>query len=260
MIEITREGVESIPEAEELWLTLFDHHVSIGAAGLATIDRDLSWPLRQAHYRRLFDEHPYAAVWLARRGDDVVGYALAHEDRVRDERATVLETLSVSPAMRGAGLGSRLMRAVDDDAGERGVEIAVVDVMGGNPRARDLYLRAGYEPLTETWMRSDPPEAPGDPGAGEELPLQEAERLGIGIQVSPGPDDTWVSSDRIADLAFEGPAIDREALAQLLRKLREAGLWTTRAEIAAVPQQNDLRDALLSEGFRLSTERLRRVP
>lgn len=44
---------------------LFDHHLSISAAGLPTIPRESSWSLRRKHCEELFAEKPNAALWLA---------------------------------------------------------------------------------------------------------------------------------------------------------------------------------------------------
>lgn len=148
---------------EPLWNALFDHHLSIGAAGLPTIPREQSWPLRQAHYARLITHSPQCSIWLAAQEEHPVGYALAYETHDSADPLWVLETLSVLPEYRGAGIGRALLTAVDEDAHTAGIRVCAVDVMGGNPRARDLYLRAGYLPHTETWVRSIPPETSHEP-------------------------------------------------------------------------------------------------
>lgn len=86
-VEIREDGAAGIPSLEALWNALFDHHVSIGAAGLPTIRRERSWPRRRRHYEFLFAEHPNAALWRAMVNGESVGYALAYEDTVDGERA-----------------------------------------------------------------------------------------------------------------------------------------------------------------------------
>lgn len=174
-------GVRTV--AQPLWSALFEHHLSVGAAGLPTIPRSESWPLRRAHYERLASEAPGVSIWLASDAGSPAGYALAHEDYVSGSRAQILETLSVLPAARGTGLGSRLMDAVDEEALARGIRVAAVDVLGGNERARKLYLRRGYLPCSESWMRcrisdgtlGDPLRDPATPEAAELRALLAAE-------------------------------------------------------------------------------------
>lgn len=127
-IALRRGGGELIPALESLWNELFEHHLSVGAAGLPTIPGSESWPLRRAHYELLDSEPPGVSIWLAENAGSPAGYALAHEDYVSGARAQVLETLSVLPAARGAGLGSRHMDAVDAAALTRDLRVAAVDV------------------------------------------------------------------------------------------------------------------------------------
>lgn len=44
---------ELVDELEPLWLSLFDHHLSTGAADLPVIRRSESWPRRRALYEQL---------------------------------------------------------------------------------------------------------------------------------------------------------------------------------------------------------------
>lgn len=276
--EIRRHGAEAIPRLEPLWNALFDHHVSIGAAGIPTIPREESWPRRQMHYQSLFAHEPNAAVWIAELAGDPVGYALAFEEALRGERALLLETLSVLPSARGLGIGSRLMELVDDAARSAGISIGLVDVMNGNARARELYLKRGFAPHSEFWMRSTQPET--SPSGAVDLPriAAAAQHLGFTFSTSPGLDDTWVSAEDIADLNASGSTtwvtanvtakltghtaeledLDVTALRTLFGQLEAAGLWTIRLEILAAPEAGNVREALRTDRFRMSTERLAR--
>lgn len=269
-ITLERHGLEAVPRVAGLWNLLFDHHLSIGAAGLPVIPRDRSWPLREAHYRRLFADRPAASIRLAiaEGAGAPLAYAMAYEDLLDSRRAVVLETLSVDPAARGLGIGTRLMEAVDLEAIDTGVSLGVVDVMGGNPRARALYLRHGYRPHSESWMRSEAGDAPVDgrtaslvgPDAerADPRPLAElARECGLDLGLSPGPDDTWLTANSIVELSaatLEEPRLDR--LGALLEMLSAAEFWTVRIEIAAAPEARAARAALRNLGFKLSTERL----
>jgi hypothetical protein len=58
---------ELVDELEALWLSLFDRHLSTGAAGLPVIERAESWPRRRALYEQLLRDQE-AFVVVARRG------------------------------------------------------------------------------------------------------------------------------------------------------------------------------------------------
>lgn len=265
---IRRGGAELIPYVRELWNLLFDHHVETGAAGLEVVPRDQSWPLREAHYAALIAAQPRASIWLASHGDDILGYALSVVSDFEGQSAVVLETLSVDPATRGMGVGSLLMDAVDREAAAEDIEVGIVDVMAGNPRARALYLRRGYSAWSETWMRSEPVIGSRPRNESGLLGLAAtAEALGLQLKVSSGPDDTWVSADSIVDLSITGDALARETLGasddprpeqldRMLADLSDAGFWTIRFELPIEPSAARIRAQLQERGFRISTERL----
>ena len=278
-VELVRAGASGSSEAEPLWLELFAHHLEIGAAGFPTIDAADSWPRRSAHYRRLFARHRDASFWFARSEGATIGYAMAHSEDLGGEDAMVLETLSVSSRARGRGVGTRLLEAVDGRSRETGLGIGAVDVMAGNDRARELYVRYGYRPYSEIWMRSDPgagrPTAPTD----DVTALARAAELGLECEVGAGPDDTWVSSDELVGLAFPGaPEVidDRfggrvalrsrtaggpefDGLPGLVDSLAASGRWTVLFEVPAAPEGGALREALGTRcGFQLCAERLAR--
>ena len=52
--------------------------------------------------------------------------------------------LAVHPAMRGQGIGTRLLQAVFTFARERGFRTVSLEVVDTNPRARQLYERLGF--------------------------------------------------------------------------------------------------------------------
>lgn len=267
---------------EPLWNALFDHHLSIGAAGLPTIPREQSWPLRQAHYARLITHSPQCSIWLAAQEEHPVGYALAYETHDSADPLWVLETLSVLPEYRGAGIGRALLTAVDEDAHTAGIRVCAVDVMGGNPRARDLYLRAGYLPHTETWVRSIPPETSHEPTTTREIAAdtlaefhRRAETLGITLSTDTQPDDTWNVAHTTVELSRPAsstwktatPVVtlksnDRDtdpqcpALQALIEDLETAGLWTVTHTLPTHTATEAPRQFLTRNGFRISTERL----
>jgi ribosomal protein S18 acetylase RimI-like enzyme len=65
-----------------------------------------------------------------------------------------LEMLSIHETLHSLGLGTRLIRALEDRAGEQGARRVRLSVEHDNPRALRLYRRLGYRPYgsaVESW-------------------------------------------------------------------------------------------------------------
>lgn len=60
--------------------------------------------------------------------------------------AYYISALSVAPAARGRGLGTRLLEAVEADAKAARFEVLDLIVFSDNPRAEGLYRRLGFAP------------------------------------------------------------------------------------------------------------------
>jgi GNAT superfamily N-acetyltransferase len=150
---IALEGPEAIEDLRPLWLALRDHHASV-APGLGPVrSDDDTWARRRAEYARwLADGRSF--VLVARDDDDgrAAGYAMC---RVFDyasptwdfERTLVdVETLSVLPDARGAGLGARLIAAVRAEAGRHGYDQVELTAVAANADALRFYEREGFRP------------------------------------------------------------------------------------------------------------------
>lgn len=141
-VTFTVRGPDCLDLLEPLWLTLFDHHRSVGDAGLPTIDRDRSRPRRRRLYVELFDD-PDTFVLLAERGARHVGYSMNHLRRAPDDPWDTsdiigeIETLVVLPDVRGGGIGTALMDLSEEELGRRGAVTMVTAVLEGNDRTRD---------------------------------------------------------------------------------------------------------------------------
>ncbi len=61
--------------------------------------------------------------------------------------ALLIDGLAVDRDMRGAGIGSLLLQAVEDHARQSGHRQLQLDVVDTNPRARELYERRGFVPV-----------------------------------------------------------------------------------------------------------------
>jgi ribosomal protein S18 acetylase RimI-like enzyme len=161
---------ELLRELEPLWLSLFDHHLSTGAANLPVIPRSESWPRRRALYEQLLCSQD-AFVVIARRGPAAVGYALAHVHNGPDDtwatgdRIGEVESLALLPAERGRGLGTLLLDGAEAILEHRGVQDIVIGVLAGNDDALRFYERRGMVPAVIKMMRIGP--KPAGEAAGQ---------------------------------------------------------------------------------------------
>jgi ribosomal protein S18 acetylase RimI-like enzyme len=151
-------GTELVDHLEPLWLSLFDHHRSVGAAGMPVVDREVSWPRRKALYESLLTK-PDAFVLLATRDDVPVGYVMAHVHEGADDtwptgdRIGEIESLALVPGERGSGLGSLLMDAAEQRLAEVGAQDVLLHVMVGNDDARRFYERRGMTATMTTMLK-----------------------------------------------------------------------------------------------------------
>ena len=114
-------------------------------------DDGAAWELRRAQYDEwLRDGNGF--VLLAERGSEAAGYAVVHLQRGPDdtfplgERWAEIYSLSVAPEARRAGIGSRLLDAVDARLAALGIVDVVVAAMVENEDALRLYERRGFVP------------------------------------------------------------------------------------------------------------------
>ncbi len=160
-VTFTLRGSDCIDLLEPLWLQLFDHHRAVGDAGIRVIDRRRSWPRRRRLYEQLFAE-PGTFVVLAEQDGKPVGYALCHLKHGADDTWDTgdvlgeVETLVLSPEVRGNGVGNALMDAAEAELGRRGADDIVTAVLEGNDRARDFYLQRGMKPTVTYLMKIRP--------------------------------------------------------------------------------------------------------
>ncbi|MER7762805.1 GNAT family N-acetyltransferase [Streptomyces sp. NPDC097619] len=75
---------------------------------------------------------------------------LALLERRTAPRRLDLDGLAVDPALRGRGIGTRLLDEVGALAAEHGCDHVRLDVIDGNPRARALYAREGFTVVRTT--------------------------------------------------------------------------------------------------------------
>ena len=84
-------------------------------------------------------------IVIASDGEEPVGLAVVERDLgVRRRHRARIWGVWVQREVRGRGVGRRLMAALLDWAGERGVVAVYLDVVAGNDPARSLYERLGF--------------------------------------------------------------------------------------------------------------------
>ena len=115
------------------------------------VDDDVSWAVRRAFYAQVL-AHGGVALVACDRGRDL-GYALAGPEPapwpatfITGPAVEELQTLVLAPDVRGAGIGSTLLDAIE---AARRADDRAIGVVPGNVRATALYERRGFSP---TWL------------------------------------------------------------------------------------------------------------
>lgn len=149
---------------EPLWNALHEHHSQIEPmlAG-STPKRDLSdaWALRRAKYESWLKD-PDTFFVLAEREREPVGYAfvtlgLGYASWATGSRLAELETLSVLPAYRGAGIGEALLEAVWSRLARLGVDDLAITTATANIGSHRFYERHGFAKSFAVYYRKRDP-------------------------------------------------------------------------------------------------------
>ncbi|WP_026877438.1 ribosomal protein S18-alanine N-acetyltransferase [Jiangella gansuensis] len=83
---------------------------------------------------------------VAEAGDEVVGYAGLAAPALAGDPADVL-TIAVAPSTQRAGVGTRLLEALETEARRRGAAELLLEVRADNDPAQAFYQRHGFEPI-----------------------------------------------------------------------------------------------------------------
>lgn len=103
----------------------------------------------------------HSAVLLQRNGSDWHGVGVALVALADGE--AWCSGLAVTPALRGAGYGRRLMNAIQAKAAADGARTLRLEVLVHNAAARHLYTALGYQPQRDLlFWRAEPPAAHTD--------------------------------------------------------------------------------------------------
>jgi ribosomal protein S18 acetylase RimI-like enzyme len=157
-LEIVRGSAADIPQLEPLWVAVHHVHAASMPELAPYVSDEDTWRERSALYAQLVRQ-PETFLLLARLNGDLVGYALGHvmdaegnwaSDTWRTgDRLGELESISVLPDLRGRGIGSALLEAVDREFARLEVDDLIVGALPGNTAAIRLYERHGFRP---TWL------------------------------------------------------------------------------------------------------------
>ncbi len=94
-------------------------------------------------------------IWVVEAdGGGLVGFAILYDrySSFRARRVLHLEDFYLQPAVRGAGLGARLFRAVIEEAERRGACRLEWEVLDWNVHAQEFYYRFGGERVRDAFV------------------------------------------------------------------------------------------------------------
>jgi GNAT superfamily N-acetyltransferase len=156
-VRITRAGAEAIDRLRPLWLEVHRHHQQVGGEAIGPyVGDERSWTARRAMYERLLAEPHGSFLLVAERGGEALGYAMVAvspvagswlEDTWRTGALFAeIETMAVTRAARGQGIGGRLLERIDEELRAVDVRDVVVGAFAANAGAIRLYERHGFRP------------------------------------------------------------------------------------------------------------------
>jgi ribosomal protein S18 acetylase RimI-like enzyme len=146
------DSIEELGAVEPLWNALHEHHSRITpelAPGTPKRTVEEAWPRRRAKYERWLQE-PETFFAIAEDDGAAVGYAFVtvgpgYASWATGERLAELETLSVLPQARGAGIGTALLDAVWARLEGLGVGDMAITTATTNVDSHRFYERHGFE-------------------------------------------------------------------------------------------------------------------
>ena len=153
--DIARGSAADLDALEPLWVAVHHRHAESMPELRPYVTDAETWAASRAMYVELL-ARPDTVLLLAYADGALVGYGLAHVMEVGDtwladtwvtgRRVGEIESLSVLPDLRGAGIGSALLDGLERALADDGVTDLVLGVLPGNDAARRLYERRGFRP------------------------------------------------------------------------------------------------------------------
>jgi ribosomal protein S18 acetylase RimI-like enzyme len=163
-------GVGDVDLVGGLWKEMVAHHQEVVGDGLPGRDPDEAWRMRRAEYVEWLGSGEGMLFLVPGEGAEQapLGYAFLRVgssgptwnlgDQVGD-----LESLSVTAAARGMGIGTELIKHCRERLRALGARWWSVSVVAANERAAELYEREGFRPYVNhlvapiEWTRSRRP-------------------------------------------------------------------------------------------------------
>lgn len=90
-------------------------------------------------------QSPHGAYFVVEQGDELIGYGGVRVPA--GAREGDIQTIAISEAARGTGLGRELLRTLMRTGGERGAREIFLEVRADNPVAHALYVSEGFAEL-----------------------------------------------------------------------------------------------------------------
>jgi ribosomal protein S18 acetylase RimI-like enzyme len=146
------ESAEELDALEPIWNALQAHHERITPdLGAHTPKRETAeaWRIRRSKYE-LWLQSPETFAVIAESDGKAVGYAMVtvgigYASWDTGERIANLETLSVLPHRRGAGIGSALLDSAWERLARLGVDGMQITTTTTNVDAQRLYEQRGFK-------------------------------------------------------------------------------------------------------------------
>jgi GNAT superfamily N-acetyltransferase len=148
-------GVGDVDLVEGLWKEMVGHHRELTGGTYPVRDAETAWQRRRAQYVGWLEAGEGYLFLAPGEGAEQapLGYAFL---RIEQQSGTTwnlgdsvgdLESLSVTAAARGTGVGTALIGHCRERLRELGSNWWNVTVIADNPRAAELYEREGFRPF-----------------------------------------------------------------------------------------------------------------
>ncbi len=147
-----------IPRLAPLWLKLHRHHQRLAPELAPYVSDEASWALRSRQYREALESGGFGFIAADGAGD--AGYLLCAK-RPMQWQATFplppllweLVTIYVEPRQRGSGMGSAMLRAMEERIAATDTPTKLIGLIPQNRRAAAFYRARGYVPAWLTLTR-----------------------------------------------------------------------------------------------------------